>query len=71
MLCSVCKEKTAVTFVNKQGPDGKTELEGLCYDCAKKIWPRTESGVKESWSVDESNFIKNWINSTLTKRYKQ
>ena len=36
MLCSVCKKNTAVIFINKQGQDGKTELEGLCYDCAKK-----------------------------------
>lgn len=36
MICSVCKKNTAVIFVNKQGEDGKTELEGLCYDCAKK-----------------------------------
>ena len=36
MICSVCKKNTAVIFVNKQGQDGKTELEGLCYDCAKK-----------------------------------
>ena len=36
MLCSVCKKNTAVIFVNKQEKDGKSELEGLCYDCAKK-----------------------------------
>ena len=36
MLCSICKKNTAVIFINKQAQDGKTELEGLCYDCAKK-----------------------------------
>lgn len=36
MLCSVCKKNTAVIFVNKQGQDGKAELEGLCFDCAKR-----------------------------------
>lgn len=36
MICSVCNKNTAVIFVNKQGKDGKNELEGLCYDCAKK-----------------------------------
>ena len=36
MLCSVCKKNTAVIFVNKQDKDGKNELEGLCYDCAKE-----------------------------------
>lgn len=36
MLCSICKKNTAVIFIDKQGQDGKKELEGLCYDCAKK-----------------------------------
>ena len=36
MLCSICKKNTAVIFVNKRGKDGKAEVEGLCYDCAKK-----------------------------------
>ena len=36
MLCSMCKKNTAVIFINKQGADGKAEVEGLCYACAKK-----------------------------------
>ena len=36
MLCSVCKKNTAVIFINKQGPDNKVEVEGLCYNCAKE-----------------------------------
>ena len=36
MLCSKCKKNTAVIFINKQGADGKAEVEGLCYECAKK-----------------------------------
>lgn len=36
MLCSMCKKNTAVIFINKQGVDGKAEVEGLCYECAKK-----------------------------------
>ncbi len=36
MLCSVCNKKTAVVFINKLLSDGKQELEGLCYDCAKE-----------------------------------
>ena len=36
MLCSMCKKNTAVIFINKQGSDGKAEVEGLCYECAKK-----------------------------------
>ena len=30
MLCSMCKKNTAVIFINKQGADGKAEVEGLC-----------------------------------------
>ena len=37
MLCSVCKKNTAVIFINKQGPDNKPELQGLCYSCASKM----------------------------------
>ena len=37
MLCSVCKKNTAVIFINKQGEDNKTELQGLCYSCASKM----------------------------------
>ena len=36
MLCSMCKKNTAVIFINKQGAGGKAEVEGLCYECAKK-----------------------------------
>ena len=36
MLCSMCKKNTTVIFINKQGADGKAEVEGLCYECAKK-----------------------------------
>ena len=36
MICSMCKKNTAVIFINKQGADGKAEVEGLCYECAKK-----------------------------------
>ena len=35
MLCSVCKKNTAVVFINTI-KDNKNQLEGLCYDCAKK-----------------------------------
>lgn len=36
MLCSNCKKNTAVVFINKKSSDGKQELDGLCYDCARK-----------------------------------
>ena len=35
MLCSVCNKNTAILFIDKV-ENGKTTLEGLCYDCAKK-----------------------------------
>ena len=34
MLCSICKKNTAVIFINTV-KDNKTEVEGLCYACAK------------------------------------
>ena len=36
MLCSICNKKTAVVFINKLSSDGKKEVEGFCYDCAKE-----------------------------------
>ena len=36
MLCSVCNKNAAVIFVNKPSSNGSNEIEGLCYDCAKK-----------------------------------
>ncbi len=34
MLCSKCKKNAAIIFYDKT-ENGKTSLEGLCYDCAK------------------------------------
>ena len=34
MLCSVCKQNAAVIFINK--PNDPSNMEGLCYECAKK-----------------------------------
>ncbi len=36
MLCSICNKNQAVIFINKQGPDGKKEVEGYCLNCAKE-----------------------------------
>ena len=36
MLCSKCNKNAAVIFTNKI-EDGKPTIEGLCYDCAKKM----------------------------------
>ena len=35
MLCSECNNKPAILFIDKV-ENGKTSLEGLCFDCAKK-----------------------------------
>ena len=35
MVCSVCKKNPAVIFVNKI-ENNKTEVQGLCYNCAKE-----------------------------------
>ena len=37
MLCSNWKKNTAVVFINKKNNEGKQELDGLCYECAKKM----------------------------------
>ena len=36
MLCSKCNKNAAVIFTNKL-EDGKPVIEGLCYECAKKM----------------------------------
>ncbi len=35
MLCSSCNKNVAVIFINKV-ENGKSSLEGLCYNCAKE-----------------------------------
>ena len=35
MICSVCNKNTAVVFLNKF-ENGKKNIEGLCYNCAKE-----------------------------------
>ncbi len=35
MVCSICKKNPAVIFVNKI-ENNKTEVQGLCYNCAKE-----------------------------------
>ena len=35
MICSECKKNPAILFYEKID-NGKTTMEGLCYDCAKK-----------------------------------
>ena len=35
MMCSICKKNPAVVFINKI-ENNKTEVQGLCYNCAKE-----------------------------------
>ena len=35
MICSECKKNPAILFYEKID-NGKSTMEGLCYDCAKK-----------------------------------
>lgn len=35
-LCSACKKNVAIIFTTKMD-NGKTEMNGLCIDCAKKM----------------------------------
>ena len=37
MLCSKCNKNTAVVFVNKLDQNGRQEMQGLCYQCAKSL----------------------------------
>jgi len=37
MLCSKCNKNTAVVFVNKLDENGKQQMQGLCYQCAKEL----------------------------------
>lgn len=36
MLCSICNKNVAIIFTNKQDENGKSSLEGYCYNCAKE-----------------------------------
>ncbi len=36
MLCSVCHKNMAVIFTKKIDGNNNSEMEGYCYDCAKK-----------------------------------
>ena len=54
MLCSSCNKNVAVIFINKV-ENGKSSLEGLCYNCAKeKGINRLEDLAKQS-NLSEEN----------------
>ena len=67
MLCSVCNKNTAVIFINKQLPDGKFGLEGLCFNCAKKkgINPMETLAKQANLSEDEVNDMSKQFESIL------
>ena len=55
MLCSDCKKNTAIIFINKKGPDDKIEVEGLCYDCAKKRGINPIDAVSKQANLSEKD----------------
>ena len=62
MLCSECKKNTAVVFINKI-EDGKSSMEGLCTECAKKRGldvPETNNNINPNSfnNIDMSNMSK-------------
>lgn len=67
MLCSICKKNTAIVFTNKI-VDGKSELEGLCFNCAKEkgINPLEvlvkQSGLSEKDLNDMNSQLENMFN---------
>ena len=62
MLCSICHKNTAVIFINKQNEEGKQELQGLCYNCAKS------KGINPIDSLlKNSNLTENDLN-TMTSQ---
>ncbi len=65
MLCSQCHKNNAVVFINKQDENGKTSLEGLCYDCAKKkgINPLNTLMKQANLSEDDLNNMTKQIES--------
>ena len=66
MLCSECNKNTAVLFINKV-ENGKTSLEGLCYDCALK------KGINPLDVLSKQNDIlsKDKVNiSDMTKQFE-
>ncbi len=67
MLCSVCNKNTAVIFINKI-ENGKSSVEGLCYNCAKErgINPlevlAKQSNISEEELNDMSSQLENIFN---------
>ena len=54
MLCSICNNKPAILFIDKV-ENGKTNLEGLCYDCAKNKGINPEEALRHQAEVLSQN----------------
>ena len=67
MLCSICKEKPAVIFVNKKGEDGKNESIGYCMKCAKEhgIDPLEEMKKNNNLTDEELKNMTNALDQML------
>ena len=65
MLCSVCKKQTAIIFYNNTDKEGKTSLEGYCYDCAKA------KGINPSEVLAKQNDILSRDNKNIDRMSKQ
>ena len=78
MVCSVCKKNPAVVFINKI-ENGKTSVEGLCYNCAKEkgINPLQVLSQNANISDDDieqiseqlGNFMEELSNNDGTEEY--
>ena len=64
MLCSECKKNPAILFYNKI-ENGKENLEGYCYDCAKK------KGINPNEVLSKQQNILNNNNINLTDMTRQ
>ena len=53
MLCSVCKTNAAVIFINKS--NDPNQMEGLCYECAKKQGINPLDALAKQANLSESD----------------
>ena len=53
MLCSVCKKNAAVIFINRS--DEPSQMEGLCYECAKKKGINPLDALAKQANLSESD----------------
>ena len=53
MLCSVCKTNAAVIFINRS--NDANQMEGLCYECAKKKGINPLDALAKQANLSESD----------------